>query len=77
MIGVRENKITRVPLMEAVAMVRCHVHFGAYMLHICPDVDQGSRRRDCSKGFHQSNVLARPRILAQPGKLFNHVDTVH
>lgn len=26
MIGVRENKITRVPLMEAVAMVRCSAY---------------------------------------------------
>lgn len=34
MIGVRENKITRVPLMEAVAMVRFRSRHGTYMLDL-------------------------------------------
>lgn len=77
MIGIRENKITRVPLMEAVAMVRFHVQLCAYMLNICSHVDQGCCGCDRREGLRQSNVLARSRICAEPGQLSNHVNTVH
>lgn len=77
MIGIRENKITRVPLVEAVEMVHFCAQFGACVLIVCANVDQGGRRCDCSQGFHQSNVFARTRILAELGELYDHIDIVH
>ena len=71
MIGVRENKITRVPLMEAVAMVLVQ-HLWESRAHGTP-LDTGSCRCYCRQRLWEGDVIARPRVPTESGGLHHDV----
>lgn len=72
MIGIQESKVTRVPLMEAVKMVRTLLapetspNFTQWL-------DSLGRNRHQREGFLEGNVAPRPRIQGGPRWLLRHL----
>jgi hypothetical protein len=61
MIGIQENKITMVPLMEAVAMVRwLSMTQTRYAYVLSPDERSVYRHRE--ERFRESDEAERPRV---------------